>query len=422
MLIAHLADTHLGIRLYGFDWTYDAILEHFKQAFTRALEEKVDAIILAGDLFDKPRPPNKALKTVIELVSQAVEKGVRVYGVLGEHDLPKVTDIPPQLLVPGLHVFGLSGSQVDCIAVDGREYCIGGVNHLPLKYERGMKAKLVSMINSVVAKMNNKSVLVMHQNIASFEMFEPGLEINEIPEKPLYVAMGHLHRRIIYRRENGQLIVYPGSLDILKRDEISEWKKNGKGFYLVDLSGDEPQVQPVDTEVIPQELVEAYLKELETKVSAVASKLPRDKKSILHVIVLLKTSEKTDVLPIIKRIVSRYSQNISVRVEKKYVEEELGREVRLESVDEVDVIQHILGGQQYRDLAEKIYLLKQALVKEDYQSVEDIVEEIAKHSYWAGRIKPPQITLPTQSTTTPKKTIKPSTTGKRDLLSYLGGG
>jgi exonuclease SbcD len=436
LLIAHLADTHLGVKPYGFEWAFEAVLEHFRQAIDKALEEHVDAILVSGDFFDKPRPPNRALKTAIETVSRALEKGIRVYSVLGEHDIPKVSDIPPQYLVPGLRILGVEDNRLyECFEIDGREYCVGGVSHIPLKYKPGLKKKLLSRLNHIVEHVNERSIVMMHQNIVNFERFEPGLEISEIPEKPRYIAMGHLHRRIIHRRDNGQVIAYPGSLDIIKRDEIGEWRRNGKGFYLVDLSGDEPRIEKIDTEVIPQEIVSTGLKDLEYKVSQTASKLPRDKKSILHVIITLSPNEKADVSSILRRIVSRYSKNIYVRLEKKYTDIEIsGGTPSLPSIDEVDVIASILDPsdpRKYRGLAEKIYLLKQALVREDYDAVDSLVEEITSHSFWAGRLKYPQITLPSTTTTTQKPgTSGAGETGKsvkrgsrrNDLLSYLGGG
>jgi len=414
MLLAHFADTHVGVKLYGFEWSLEAVLEHFRNAVERALEERVNAIVFSGDLFDKPHPPNKALKAVIETVHRAVERGVRVYSVLGEHDLPKVADIPPQYLIPGLRTPVREEGLIDCFTVSGVEYCIAGVNHIPLKYSRELKRKLLGLIESTSSKAGWRGVLALHQNIVNFMKFEPGLELSEIPGKPMYIAMGHIHRRITYTRENGQVVAYPGSLEIVRRDEVEEWKQNGKGFYLVDLSGDTARVEKVDVEVIPQEVVEADVQSLDKSVAQAAAKLPRDKRSILHVIAILKPSEKVDVAGLVKSVVSRFSQNISVRIEKRYVEETGGEVSVAESVSEVDAIAEVLGGSQYRDLAEKIYMLKQAVLEGDETAVDRLIDEITKHSYWTTRVKPPVIMLPQ----TVKQSGSKPVSGK-GLLSYL---
>jgi len=421
-LIAHFADTHVGVRPYGLDWCLEEILEHFKSAVEEALKEGVNAIVFSGDLFDKPHPPNKALKTVIEAVHRAVDKGVRVYSILGEHDLPKASDIPPQYLIPGLLVPYGDKVLTDCFTVDGVEYCISGVNHIPIKYS-SLKPKLLDNVKNAALRTGWRGVLMLHQSIANFMEFEPGLELSELPDKPMYIAMGHLHRRIKHRQSNGQVITYPGSLDIIKRDEIEEWKQRGKGFYLVDLSGDEAVVHEVNVDVIPQEVVETDLQRLEKDVKEAVARLPKDKRSILHAIIWLKPSEKTDVSSRVRSITSMLSQNISVRIEKKYIEEkEGGRAYASGPVEEVEAIASKLGGSQYRDLAEKIYLLKQAVLEDDRANIDRLIEEIAGHSYWSKVLNPRVITLPGTRESTTSRTPSSSDSGRRASSSIREAG
>jgi DNA repair exonuclease SbcCD nuclease subunit len=69
--------------------------------------------------------------------------------------------------------------------------------------------------------------------------------------------MGHLHQRIKASFGEGEL-AYPGSSEIISKTEINGWKKIGKGFYVVDLEGDDVEVRDVNLECIrPQ--VEAKL-------------------------------------------------------------------------------------------------------------------------------------------------------------------
>ncbi len=425
MLVAHLADTHLGIRPYGLAWAFEAFLEHFQEAFEKALREHVNVIVLAGDLFDKPRPPNRAVKTVMDAVSKAREKGVRVYSVLGEHDLPKMAgEIPAQLLVRDMRVFTPRNPGPDCFTVDGIEYCVGGVSHRPLKYGEGQKKRLLEEIAKTVSALNNRSILVLHQNISQFNMFEPGLDLSELPRKPRYIAMGHIHRRITHRFSDGRLLAYPGSLDIVKRDEIELWRREGKGFYIVDLSGDEPRVEKVDIEPIPQALVKTSLDNLRVDVARALKELPRDRESILHVEVSLKITEKTDVYAIIRNLIRQHGGKVYYRVQKKYVDEAVKIDQSgTEKIDETEVIAELLGGRKYRDLAAKILELKKAVLAEDEQLVEKIIDEISVHPYWYTEAKIPQVLVKPPSlvgrslgdTRTPGK----PKTGKKNLLSFL---
>lgn len=57
---SHLADCHLG------GWRQEELqninLKSFKKAIDISLEEKVDFVLIAGDLFDSPYPPIEILK------------------------------------------------------------------------------------------------------------------------------------------------------------------------------------------------------------------------------------------------------------------------------------------------------------------------------------------------------------------------
>ena len=55
MRFLHTADWHLGKKLNGFDLAADQ-WTMFKQIENVALTEKVDALVLAGDLFDRAVP------------------------------------------------------------------------------------------------------------------------------------------------------------------------------------------------------------------------------------------------------------------------------------------------------------------------------------------------------------------------------
>ena len=108
MLLAHLADIHLGFAQYGYTWREDDIYRVFLEAMDKAIKEGVNVVVISGDMFDRYRPPNKALKIAIEVVKKALEKGIKIYTILGEHDIPRRSDEAPQILIPGLKLLGTS--------------------------------------------------------------------------------------------------------------------------------------------------------------------------------------------------------------------------------------------------------------------------------------------------------------------------
>ena len=69
--LLHTADWHLGKKLHGFDMLPDQsyILEQILQL---AKEEKVDAIMITGDIYDRAIASNEA----IQLGNQTFENGI----------------------------------------------------------------------------------------------------------------------------------------------------------------------------------------------------------------------------------------------------------------------------------------------------------------------------------------------------------
>ncbi len=433
MLIAHFADTHLGFKLYGLSWTLDEILDHFRAAVEKAVAEHVDAVLFSGDTFDYWKPPNRVVKFFMDTLKPLIDRGVRVYAVLGEHDTPKRRDLPVHELVPGVKLLGTRPDRFrDCFIVDGEEYCVAGVSNIRLSYGEGMRRKLRERINKALAgTAGRKTILMLHQNISNFFTFEPGLDLGEIPRSPVYVAMGHLHRRIIHSRE-GQIIAYPGSLDILNVDEVDVYRESGKGFYLVDLSGDEPRVEKVDTPVLAVDKLACELRELESSVRRKAAELPGDRNSVLVIELTLNADEKAKADVLISRLRKTLPKRIYLRIKPIY--KDLRIDYRTSTTDtaqlEIDVIAERLGGEKYRELARKIKRLKDLALAEDWDAVREQLEEIVNDPYWSRYIHSTPITLPQvklgpeerNTGGTISSTGKPGPTRMRDLLSFLGGG
>lgn len=85
MKLLHLADLHLGKSLGDFDLTGDQrfILE---QIIDLAREESVDAVLMAGDVYDKSVPSEAATRLLDFFLSRLSEEGVKVFLISGNHD------------------------------------------------------------------------------------------------------------------------------------------------------------------------------------------------------------------------------------------------------------------------------------------------------------------------------------------------
>jgi DNA repair exonuclease SbcCD nuclease subunit len=262
--LAHLADTHLGHRQYNLEEREKDIYDVLEEIGEKIIEEHADIVIHSGDLFDSPRPTTQAYYAFKKLLRKLDGK-VKLFAVLGDHDKPKIRGMPPHMLFEDqIQILGAGGmAEHQSMIVDGKEILVAGISNLSQMY-RSVLTEELKKLGSLRAKCDC-NVLVLHEAIDQFFIKEAcELALTDVPKNFNYYAMGHLHSRIKASHGQGEL-AYPGSSEIIRTDEIAEWKKKGKGFYVVDIEKDETKVTNVNLERIrPQmdvTLNYAHLKE-----------------------------------------------------------------------------------------------------------------------------------------------------------------
>lgn len=106
--VLHTSDWHLGQSFHGYDRT----TEH--QAFLDWLLEtivarEIDALLVAGDVFDTANPSNVAQRQWFNLLASVLRRrpGCEVVAIAGNHDSASRLDAPEALTrALGLHVVG----------------------------------------------------------------------------------------------------------------------------------------------------------------------------------------------------------------------------------------------------------------------------------------------------------------------------
>ena len=104
MRFMHIADLHLGKKLNGYSLLEDqrAILE---QIATIACEEGVDAVLVAGDVYDRPVPPEGAVGLLDWFLAELHRAGVEVFMVPGNHDSAgRLSFLAPIVGLEGVHI------------------------------------------------------------------------------------------------------------------------------------------------------------------------------------------------------------------------------------------------------------------------------------------------------------------------------
>ncbi|MGQ4833071.1 MAG: metallophosphoesterase [Candidatus Asgardarchaeia archaeon] len=293
---AHIADTHLGYRQFNNDEREHDFYESFNEAIDIIIKEHVDFVIHAGDLFENNRPYPRALKVAQEAIKRLNEANIKVFAIPGNHDLVfRKGSMPPQTLFNIFDNFVLLGGK-DKVA-KFNDIFIGGISYTPRFYVNALKNDLKEL--SVKAKEYKKRILIIHQGIDRLLPF-PGayeLRLEELPEDFHYYALGHIHVRHVENFGLGKL-AYPGSIDVWRFDEVEDYKKNKKGFYIVDFSDSEVDVQKVDlSSTRPFETFSIDVQEVDKKLSEIYSLLENicnnaHKKPVVRITITGKSSKE----------------------------------------------------------------------------------------------------------------------------------
>ena len=108
MRFLHTADWHLGRIFYGQYLTDDQAHVLENQFFTILKDEKIDGILLAGDVFDRAVPPIEAVELWDSIITRlAMDYKVPLFVVSGNHDGAERLEVGRSMLArSGIHIWG----------------------------------------------------------------------------------------------------------------------------------------------------------------------------------------------------------------------------------------------------------------------------------------------------------------------------
>jgi len=212
----HAADLHLGSPLKSLgDAIGDAELQRFKLlvngAFDRlvqtAIDEQVDFVVLAGDVYDTAERDPGAQRRFLLGLRRLTKAGIRVFLVHGNHD-PLTKDIKDGLIPEGVVVFPAGKLGVETIKMrNGAEVVVAGVSYSKKEEDRNLVP--------LFAGLSGKTIVgVLHTNVggnAQHGNYAP-CSVNDLEQSPVnYWALGHIHLRTVKQTPRGWW-AYPGNL------------------------------------------------------------------------------------------------------------------------------------------------------------------------------------------------------------------
>ena len=213
MKILHLSDLHLGKKLNGFPLIDDQkyILD---QILNITENENPDAVIIAGDIYDKSVPPAQAVNLFDEFLFRLSEKNIKVFAISGNHDSPDRISFGSRIMKnSGIYFSPAYNGTLSHIQLDDR---YGKLNFYMLPFIRPSSVKnffqdteiksytdaVNKTIDSTEIDFNQRNILIAHQFVTGAETCDSeefsvgGLE-NVDPsafDGFDYVALGHIHK------------------------------------------------------------------------------------------------------------------------------------------------------------------------------------------------------------------------------------
>lgn len=276
MKFAHVADLHIGKRLYEY-----SLVENQKDILNKIVElvkaNGVDGIVISGDVYDKSVPPVDAVEIMDDFLSALSSLEIFIIIIGGNHDSVARLSFASKILEKNnVYISPVFNGNVEKIEMTDK---FGRINFYLLPYIRPINVRrayddfvgetftesLKFVMDKIKPDTSIRNVLVSHQFVTgaqksdSEEIYVGGSEnvAYTLFDDFDYVALGHLHMPQAVGRET---VRYAGTPLKYSFSEIS----HKKSMTIVDIR----EKGKVEIEVIPlipaQDLVElrGSLKEL----------------------------------------------------------------------------------------------------------------------------------------------------------------
>lgn len=212
MKLMHLSDLHLGKRLNEFSLMEDqAYILH--QLIQIALDEHPDAVLIAGDLYDKPVPPAEAVSLLDDFLARLSSAGIPVMIISGNHDSPERLSFGARLIsASGVYLSPVYSGQVNPITLTD-EHGPADIFLLPFIKPAHVRRffpeeEITSYTDAVACAIRRMDINPDRRNILITHQFVTGAACCESEELSVggsdqvdasvfadfdYVALGHIH-------------------------------------------------------------------------------------------------------------------------------------------------------------------------------------------------------------------------------------
>ena len=221
MKIMHLSDLHIGKKVNEYSMLQDQI--YILKEILRIIDnEKVETVIIAGDVYDRSLPPNEALELFDEFLYQLSSRNVNVFVISGNHDSPERISYGGRMMTENkIFLSPVYDGNVKPISLND-DY--GEVNFYLLPFIRPADIRryfpdenIENYTDAVKVAIDNMNVDFSERNILITHQFVTGAELSESEDIIVggtdnvsgevfdgfdYVALGHIHREQTVGKDN----------------------------------------------------------------------------------------------------------------------------------------------------------------------------------------------------------------------------
>ena len=212
MKFVHLSDLHLGKRVNGY-----SMIEDQKYILLKILnvidEQKAEAVVIAGDVYDKPIPPTEAVQLFDDFLFRLVERNLQILVISGNHDSPERIAFGSRFMdKSGVHMSQVYNGKNDLVELNDK---YGKVNFYMLPFVKPSNVRrffedeeINTYTDAVRVAVSHMNVNKKARNVIITHQFVTGAQRSESETIAVggtdnvdsyvfddfdYVALGHIH-------------------------------------------------------------------------------------------------------------------------------------------------------------------------------------------------------------------------------------
>jgi len=368
--LALLADLHIGFgyKKHSSDPRRMDSFENAAEALRLAVQN-ADAVLIAGDIFDRPNIDTDLFLRALEIfdvarsrdsgvsVNGETWKGVPVIAIRGNHDVSSDLHRHPVLLLDRAHRLKYINAEQVVLEKNGEKVAVTGAGWVPDRNAELVRRFFSERVPAPVPGAYN--VLMLHQPLEGIGKYpgENPLPVSYLPPGFDVYHSGHLHWHV-EKRVSDRWIVIPGST---VRTQLSDREvEEDRAIWVLDTESNELQEFEISCArrgfvrkvCVDNKGRDEVISEVVSAVESAVAQNDRQKEPIVKIVLEGSTYDVYDLSPIVQRyegkaIVKIFDNTVSSVVEQlaEVASEGFGQEAAFSPAFAMGVLMQALESQ-----------------------------------------------------------------------------